>query len=439
MTKRDENVYTPGDIDLTFGLNGQAPLLFPNGEFTYVYRMEVSKERILVAGEKNGTSGAAGDFMIGCLSENGVVDLSFGRDGSITGNFNGYESRADSITVMEDGKLLIIGLYRNTTPYYLPAACRLLPSGELDDTFGIGGTFIFPADALTARDKPEKASSLNHSESGNDADGCAVLPDGKIMIYQALVRTGVGLIVRLNADGQLDDTFDGKGYLEVKYPGPKVLATTLHSLIVESDGRLLVGGQVNLDDSVDIRGFVARLNTDGSPDTSFGQQETGFAEVDLKGETGKVSDLIKTSSGKIFGIGFVGTLANFEIATKAMAFGMLPEGKADPDFNGGKPNTINLGMVSFWNSILASPRNDRIVASGYINDKNGRSPGVLVGRYLTTGEFDESFGNGKGWTILEPGILSTLAVQADGKVLVSYKLGDGATPGKPCAITRLLP
>jgi uncharacterized delta-60 repeat protein len=438
MTKRDENAYTPGDIDLTFGLNGQAPLLFPNGEFTYVYSIVASKERILVAGEKIGTSGAAGDFMIGCLSENGVVDLSFGRDGSITGNFNGYESRAQSITVMEDGKLLITGHYRNTTPYYLPAACRLLPSGDLDDTFGIGGTFIFPADALTARDNPEKTSSLNNSEGGNEVGGCAVLPDGKIMIYQALVPPGVGLLVRLNADGKLDDTFDGKGYVEIKYPGPKVSATTLHSLIVEPDGKFLVGGQVNFYETFDINGFVACLNPDGSPDTSFGQQDTGFTEVDLRGESGKVSGLTRSSSGKIFGIGFIGTIVNFIASTRAMAFGMLPEGKTDPDFNGGKPSTINLEMPSFWDSILASPLDNRIVASGYLNDKNGTSPGLLVGRYLTTGEFDKSFGNGKGWTILEPGILSKLAVQADGKVLVSYKLGDG-TLGKPCTITRLLP
>jgi hypothetical protein len=139
MATQTQATYIPGDIDLTFGLQGKAPLHFPDGKFSNVASMRVTHEgKILVAGSKDN------EYMIGCLSEDGVIDTSFGRMGSIVGKFKGRDSRAGAIHILDDGRLLITGSYY-FNPYYLPAACRLLPSGELAALSAMAGSSYFPS------------------------------------------------------------------------------------------------------------------------------------------------------------------------------------------------------------------------------------------------------------------------------------------------------
>jgi len=109
----------------------------------------------------------------------------------------------------------------------------------LDPTFGAGGkvtTFV--------------------GSSNSYANAMAVQPDGKIVV------AGVPLLTRYNSDGTLDTSFGTNGI--VTNSG---LAGG-SDLVIQPDGKILVvgggGGRPNTSF------HVARFNSNGSPDTSFG-------------------------------------------------------------------------------------------------------------------------------------------------------------------------
>ncbi len=90
----------------------------------------------------------------------------------------------------------------------------------------------------------------------------APAPGGKVILGGSFdYVNGVlhRLIARLNADGSLDTSFNSNaGTGQV----------SVYSVAVQPDGKVIVGGHLRGFDGVDLRGVV-RLNTDGSLDTSF--------------------------------------------------------------------------------------------------------------------------------------------------------------------------
>jgi uncharacterized delta-60 repeat protein len=94
----------------------------------------------------------------------------------------------------------------------------------------------------------------------------AVQSDGKVLIgglFTSYNGTSRGYVARLNTDGSLDTGFlaTGAGAGGLTYPD-------VNSIAVQSDGKVLIGGLFTSYNGTS-RGYVARLNTDGSLDTGF--------------------------------------------------------------------------------------------------------------------------------------------------------------------------
>jgi uncharacterized delta-60 repeat protein len=90
--------------------------------------------------------------------------------------------------------------------------------------------------------------------------------DGKIVVWADGTVEGAPYIARINSDGSVDTSFN-PGY------GPNAPIT---SVAVQSDGKLLVGGYFATFDHFNTPNFV-RLNSDGTVDTTF--DETGFPSI----------------------------------------------------------------------------------------------------------------------------------------------------------------
>src|SRR4029434_8943900 len=89
----------------------------------------------------------------------------------------------------------------------------------------------------------------------------AVQPDGKVLIggyFYNVSGTNRNGIARLNANGSLDNTFDPGGGSN---GGVKALA-------LQSNGKVVIGGDFTTVNGTS-RNHIARLNTDGSLDSSF--------------------------------------------------------------------------------------------------------------------------------------------------------------------------
>jgi uncharacterized delta-60 repeat protein len=137
-----------------------------------------------------------------------------------------------------DGKVLVAGSFTEFDGVPRPYIARVHGDGSLDASFdpGVG---------------PD-----------NPIYGLALQPDGRIVIAGAFVNvSGISRnrVARLNADGSLDASFD---------PGVGVGYSHVNAVLLQADGRVLIGGEFTTVGGA-ARHRLARLNSNGTLDTSF--------------------------------------------------------------------------------------------------------------------------------------------------------------------------
>src|SRR6185369_15580109 len=148
-------------------------------------------------------------------------------------------------------------------------------NGSLDATFGSGGTVVVPVSGIPA--------------------AVALQADGKIVI------AGAGCAVaRLNADGTLDTGFGSGG---VAHPG----CTAAFGVAVDALGRIVLAADNN--DSSD-RFVVVRLTASGNPDTSFNSTGSVVVSSSFGGTITGARAVAIAPTGKIVALGwrYVGNL-----------------------------------------------------------------------------------------------------------------------------------
>jgi uncharacterized delta-60 repeat protein len=101
-------------------------------------------------------------------------------------------------------------------------------------------------------------------------------PDGKELVVGSALNPNTGstdfAIARLNTDGTPDTTFNGDGKLLVPFGllGPAASDDAATCVAIQADGKILVGGYAQTSLSGDYDFAVARINFDGTIDESFG-------------------------------------------------------------------------------------------------------------------------------------------------------------------------
>jgi uncharacterized delta-60 repeat protein len=143
-----------------------------------------------------------------------------------------------------------------------------MSSGALDPTFGTNGT--------------QTVSFSGFSDQ--EATAVAVQPDGKIIVVGSIEVPGTTnhdfAIVRLKSNGSLDTSFGTNGEQIISFDSISGYANDVASAVVlQPDGKIVVAGSAQ-DRPIDQSGYsdfaVARLNANGSLDTSFGVWHNGL-------------------------------------------------------------------------------------------------------------------------------------------------------------------
>jgi uncharacterized delta-60 repeat protein len=221
----------------------------------------------------------------------------------------------------------------------------------------------------------------------------APLPDGRIVIIGAFTSiSGVprSKIARLNVDGSVDGAFQMTGDIQVN---------RIDSVAVQSDGKILVGGQLTYYGQTASKNYLFRLNTDGSWDTTFDAGGYVYADSATYGLNGSVTTITVQSDGKIL----VG--GEFSAPTKGIAR-LNSDGSRDTGFT---PGAGADGAVTQ----IARQSNGSIVIGGSFNTVDGSAKRGIA-RLNSSGVLDSSaFGSG-----VYGGDLLALAVQADDKILI---------------------
>jgi uncharacterized delta-60 repeat protein len=283
--------------------------------------------KILVAGGTN--EGASGQhFALVRYNTNGSLDTGFGTGGKVTTSFGNGPDRAYAIALQADGKIVLGGEATVTATGLDFALARYNADGSLDTGFGTGGKVLTAIKGSTGKDS---VSALALQPVGGETrivaaggDGDFVLAryspngtldssfgtDGKISglfgstigsAYAVLLTPEGKLVVaghnnndfalaRLSDTGTLDTSFGSAGKVVTQLNTSNVDIAT--GLALQSDGKIVAGGYMNVGGSTAADFAVVRYDTAGALDNSFGSGGKVLTSVAAIGKNDKALAMV---------------------------------------------------------------------------------------------------------------------------------------------------
>ncbi len=316
------------------------------------------------------------------LAATGSLLSAFGTSGFSLVSHGSLDVAA-AVAIQSDGKIVTAGETKSSTGTAEMISTRMTPAGVLDPTYGNGG--IVTVD-------------INGSSCAN---ALVIQPDGKIVLAGA--GNGNGALdfaaVRLLPNGALDTSFGTGGVTTVPI-GSYAIA---NGIVLQPDGKLALGGAATVSQN---EAAIARLNADGTLDTSFGGGGTATVPlpsaawgIGLQGDGKLVLAGQQTSSG-----------------TQAyMAARFTASGAADTGFGSQGVVTLPVGSWAQANGIGIQP-DGRIVISG-----SAWSSTVVAAtvRLNSDGSKDQSFGTGGLSEVPYGGAMNGLTIQGDGHIVLA--------------------
>ena len=314
--------------------------------------------------------------------------------------------------------------------------------GDIDTTFGNNGLAF---------------TGLVDQSGG--VTGCRPLVqhDGKIVICGTRVSNGSSgsdfFVARFNANGTLDTSFSFDGEVTIDFDGGTG-SDSAQGVALQADGKIVVAGTTTGSVSGSADFAVARLNADGSLDTTFGGG-TGKTTVgfDLDGGTGNdnAGSIALQADGKIVVVGSAQTPTGSVFAVTRL----LPDGTRDSAFNLNGKATFGFGISGAASELdgasgVAMDDSGRVVVGGSAsyNDGTNAISEFAVARLLSNGVLDSNFhANGRTTIAFDPGNGISVAqafgltVQRDGRIVLvgAANSSASATPNYDMAVARLQP
>ncbi len=393
--------YGAGELDSTFTASVFGNL---NGSVNVVKVQPDGK--ILIGGHFTDVHGFAASG-IARLNADGTVDTSFQSLDFYQGFFGmGYIVLA--IELQPDGKILVGGGFAGADDDPRLGIRRLNANGSRDISFSFVG--------------------FNPGSGGTVTD-IEIQPDGKILVGGAFNLGSSANIARYNADGTVDTSFS-----------PLTTVAQVRDMHIQADGKILVGSSSNFRrlnangtidntfqtvnvsiEAVEIRpdgkslivgaftsvnsftqGRIALINTDGTLDLTFNQNELGA--------NGTIVDLELRADGKIL---IAGAFTTYNTISRTKLARLNADGSLDAAFV--PTTTLTAATV---NDATHLTDGSRILVG--INAQTGLT---ALMRFDENGTFDQSLAP----AIHRGGVVYKTVRQPDGKVLVAgeFPLANG--------------
>ena len=255
-----------GSLDNTFDIDGLKLIDFGGAADAASAVTIQSDGKIVLAGSDASVGGGA--FAAARLNPtDGSLDLTFNGTGRQTVDVGGGADAANAVALLSDGRVVMAG---NTASDF--ALAVLNPTGTVDGSFNSGGT-----------------KTIDYG--GTDvARGVAVQPDGKIVVVGG---NGTDIAVaRVNAaDGSLDTSFNAGGAVPGALTVDVAGADDARAVLLQPNGKILVVG----DSATGVA--VVRLNANGIIDGSF--NGTGKATFDLSPAADLGAAAVRTPAGRL--------------------------------------------------------------------------------------------------------------------------------------------
>ncbi len=319
--------------------------------------------------------------------EDGTPDLTFVPPADLA---QGQDQGIAAVKRQPDGKILIAGRFKDG------ALARLLPDGSYDPDFvrtnSYGGFF----------------QSVPW-EIGLQSDG-KILLAGSFENFAGQPTYG---LIRFLPNGAVDPSFP-RTVIGATLTNPtRTLPGTVVSLRVLEDDRIYIGGGFSHVHGVPRVG-VARLNADGSLDTSFVPPTNAATPL------GQGGTMLFYTLGPVTpdgGVYLFGTFRSTADGPATSALRLFPNGTVDSSFNVATDFQINFGAVQ---------GDGKLIVTGQFTKLNGQNRAGFA-RLNLDGSTDATFTQGASY-----GVGAPMSILPDGKLLIAgTRFFTGVGPALP--------
>jgi uncharacterized delta-60 repeat protein len=287
---------------------------------------------------------------------------------------------------------------RKLTPTYISvlSALALLvfgaiaQAGTLDTSFGTGGG---------------TGTSIGFYDF---ARRVFILPDGKILIAGVTAYVGFHayapspMLARFNGNGSLDTTFGQGGVVN----GQLGNTMAVNDVLLQPDGKIVFVGGLNPGwNSPPLDFGVARFNSDGTKDTTFG--DNGLVRTAIGGSYDIASGVVYLPDGKLLVVGYTHGTSTSPGAIDFVRY----------NSNGTLDETFGEGGIVYH---LIGSANSIPTVDGMVKLSDGKlliNGQGFFARFNPDGSFDNGFGN-NGF-VYHPYAGGRMTLQPDGKVLTA--------------------
>jgi uncharacterized delta-60 repeat protein len=260
------------------------------------------------------------------LEANGDLDATFQTENNdINANSVGTSPNLYFTAIQSDGSVIIGGYFTSCKSTSRLSLMRIKPDGDVDESYDprpsssafmiedvrpvsdnkllVAGRFAYvngefaPGGIVRLNADGSTDHSFDVSSIENWGQGyiktIETYPDGKILlgggfdVYETLPGFGWSGLVRLEQNGAIDQSFSGFTGLSAEFN----FGREVSDIIIQDDGKAIIAGGFEQVNEIG-RKYLARVNSDGSLDLSFHSGGTDYPEpiggMDLNSTTGKI-------------------------------------------------------------------------------------------------------------------------------------------------------
>lgn len=385
-----EAVAASGSQDLTFGNSGVATAPgTQEGDGIRGLTVQPSGKIVAIGYWATPSYSHGWNFHAARYNSDGALDTTFGNAGIYDHDISGRHDVPRGYAVQSDGKIILGGdIEYNTSANYRATLTRITPNGTLDTTFAENGVWI---------DSRGIRSNLLR---------LVALPNDKLLITGRDGDYGRAWILRLFADGSIDNSFGSGGYVYFNDNGGEKLGV---GVLVDSFGKAVVAG---------VSGSLAwiyRLNSNGSLDSTFGSG--GEKTYTLTGSELGINSVLKSTNGYIV----TGSIRNGTTGKKNILLLKINQnGTLATSFGTAGLSIVTPSDTAEITGLASAIDSKGIIYIAGVRDDSGTTVGSLTA-IGPDGRLIIQFGN-NGFTSGQASFYESLALQEDGKVLTGGQI-----------------
>lgn len=398
-----------GTLDAAFANTGKYVQDF--GAQDNLTKVRVQADQKIVAVGTALSQAFAGQLLVVRLNPDGTLDNTFNGTGTLVITaFN--ESYAYDLFFQADGKIVVVGARADANFQFSMLALRLNADGTLDDSFGTGGF-----------------SEPEISTADDFAYAVAPLSNGQMILAGTAVDGSFNnqpVLVRMNADGSIDDTFGTNGVAALPVTN---VDNKFWNVGLQSDGSIVASGQ--LDQGLTGGGqynfdvLVARFTSGGQLDSGFGTGGTVVKPIST--ELVESAFAMAIDADDAIYLGGYTTLPDFSF--DAFVMKLDADGADDASFSTDGLEIFDNGAVQDVFTGLVLQPDGKLLACGTSGGFFFDPRDQLVARYTTAGALDSDF-DGDGFSLYNVAgnfdEANAITLQADGKIVTAGKANTGA-------------